>query len=156
MEAISDEQLISRLIDSPHKFHEDVGLIWQRVFEFPRSLGESVTWRKYKPTIAEVHALGCDRQAVKKASSPDKNPAWTYIGAITAHVEEVRAIETRRGHGFEVEHKPINEHGVDEGIYHAEISYRIAEGQPFDKNDKTELKDMIQSVFGLLEEHICR
>ena len=109
VEEIPADHYVSRHIDLPHKYADDAGLIWQRVFEFPGGVGESVVWRQYKPSVAEVHALGCDRQDLKRSQYPEKNPPWTYIGAMTAQVQQLRAIETRRGHGFVVEHKPTRE-----------------------------------------------
>lgn len=155
VEEIPADHYVSRHIDLPHKYADDAGLIWQRVFEFPGGVGESVVWRQYKPSVAEVHALGCDRQDLKRSQYPEKNPPWTYIGAMTAQVQQLRAIETRRGHGFVVEHKPLDDDGSDQGIYHAEITYKVHPDNPLNKNDKTELKELIQRVFGPLDTHVC-
>lgn len=155
VEEIPGHHSVSRLIDLPFRYSLDVGLIWQKVFEFPRNMGESVVWRYHRHSIEEVHALGCDRQNLKRLMHPEKTPPWTYIGAITTHVQQVRAIVTNRGHGFVVRHKPYEDDGTDQGVFHAEISYRIKPDSPFNGADKTELKDLIQSVFWPLDSHLC-
>lgn len=148
IEHIPGEDAVSRWVDSPRLFQPDEGLIWRCVFEFPGGNGESVVWRKYKPTIEDVHALGCNRQSVQRLKNPDKSPPWTYTGAITSLARKIRELESR-GNGFLVEHKP------EEGVYHAEISFRVADAASFTKNDKTILKGLLKDVFGRLEACEC-
>lgn len=145
VEQIPDSDDLSRHIDFPHKYRSDEDLIWPNVFEFPNGNKESLVWRKYKPTIEEVHGLGCEREAAKKASKPE----WSYKGAITTTAGSIRSIKSKRGHGFKVAHEPI------EGIYHAEIERANDPDAPFNKNDKNELRDMLKSAFGPLEPYSC-
>lgn len=146
MEQIPDNDSLSRHIDFPHKYRPDEDLIWwPAVFEFPDGKGESLVWRKYKPTIEEVHALGCEREAKKKESKPD----WLYKGAITTKAGSIRSIKNSRGHGFRVAHEPT------EGIYHAEIARSNDPAMTFNKNDKNELREMLKDVFGPMAPHSC-
>lgn len=144
VEDIPGEDLISRHLDSPHKYTSEIGLIWPCVFQFNGGHGESVVWRKYKPEIGEVHQLGCERQKVKRGV----NSGWTYEGAITSATQAIRGLRSR-GHGFQVLHVPT------EGKHHAEISYAIAAGQELKKADKTALKGLIKEVFEEPEQHTC-
>lgn len=147
VEEIPSEDCVSRHIDSPHKWHPDERkFLDERVFEFPApDYVESLVWRKYKPTLAEVHALGCERQQVKRAVKP----SWTYEGAITAEVGAIRAIRNQAGDGFALTHSP------DEGQYHVHIGYSLVEGQDRIRQRRSDLKERLLKVFSPLEAHVC-
>jgi hypothetical protein len=147
VEDIPDEQLVSRHIDSPHKWKpEEREFVEERLFEFPKpDEAESLVWRKYAPTLDAVHKLGCGRQQEKRATKPN----WTYEGAITTHVAAIRSIQTKDGHGFSVVHAP------DEGIWHAHVCYRKQDGQEFNRVHKMDLKEHLRGVFSDLEPHTC-
>ncbi|CAN7779848.1 hypothetical protein LJR084_008128 [Variovorax sp. LjRoot84] len=144
VEHIPDEDVVSRLIDAPHKVSADDELKWECVFEFPAGQPESVVWRKYKPAIDDVHRSGCERQKTKRVDKP----AWTYKGAISSAVGSIRAIRNARGHGFQVLHEP------SEGQEHAEVAYLVG-GDALQKNDKTELKSMLRDAFADQDPHDC-
>jgi hypothetical protein len=134
-EVIPDEDYISRLLDWPSMYEEGgKGLLAANLFfTFPDGQPESVVWRKYAPAEADVHAIGCQREAVKRVSKPHAR----YTGCRTAHVGTVRAYRTARGHGFSVAHEP------SEGIHHAEVAYRAANeatATSLKKADKGELR----------------
>jgi len=120
-------------------------LIWVNVFMFKtdRNFTESVVWRKYAPSIADAHALGCHKQKVDR----DAGKNCTYFGALTGRVEEVRRIRSKTGARFQVLHVPV------EGNYHAEISY--LHDRDLTKNDKAELKGEIKKKFLARSEHTC-
>ena len=74
-------------------------------------------------------------------------PEMRYVGFISATAGDVRQIQTRAGHGFNVIHEP------DEGQHHAEITYRPANGLPtekMNKGEKNELKLALRYAFGAL------
>ena len=148
VEAIPDDDEVSRHIDSPFRFSSaERKLIERNVFEFPSADGnrESLVWRKYKPTIAELHVMGCERQAHKRRTNSD----WTYEGAITIVVGVARQLRNSRGHVFLVEHD------LEEGIHHVSIFFFHPEGYELKKADKSELKDMLVKAFGPIERHSC-
>lgn len=72
----------------------------------------------------------------------------SYEGFISTVVKSVLGIKTNRGHGFEVRHAP------DEGMHHAEVSYKEGEGG-LQRIDKAELRLALQKVFGPLLSHQC-
>jgi hypothetical protein len=148
IEAIPDEDEVSRHIDSPLRFSAaEQRLIERQVFQFPSDDGnrESLIWRKYKPTLAELHAMGCERQAHKRTT----NPGWTYEGAITIVVGAIRQLRNRMGNGFVVEHDP------EEGTHHVTIRFSIPEGYGLKKAEKSELKDMLVRAFRPIDRHSC-
>lgn len=141
VEYIPDADNVARLIDRPHKYDDVKQVLWENAFAFPKGDGESVCWEKYAKPPEGVHALGREWQARKRPTKP----AMTYMGYLEAVVGPIRAFNTRRGHGFVVVHEP------SEGIHHAEVQYRIADGNSsLDKNDKSELKIAIKGLFGSL------
>lgn len=145
-EDIPDEHEVSRHIDSPHKWKlEEQEFVEASLFEFPSGQSESLVWRKYAPDLATVHNLGCERQQTKRVTKP----SWTYVGAITASVASIRAIQTTAGHGFTVEHAP------EEGIWHAHVSIRAGAGGAPNKAHKMDLKEHLRCVFSALEAHSC-
>ena len=148
IEAIPHEDEVSRYIDSPLRFSAaERKLIETNIFQFPSADGnrESLIWRKYKPTLAELHAMGCARQAQKRV----QNSTWTYEGAITAVVGAVRRLRNSRGNGFVVEHDP------EEGIHHVTIRFLRREGYELRRAEKSELKDMLVKVFRPIDRHSC-
>ena len=150
VEQIPDADQVSRHVDHPHKITDGGELLWQHIFLFSSGV-ESVVWRRYCPTIEEVHRLGCANQDAKRALGR----AATYKGAITSVVEQIRALKSAKGHGFRVEHRPEN----DQGIHHAEIELAfnagLAEGAKPPKSEVSELKRMIHGIWGQLEAHEC-
>lgn len=140
VEEIPGAAVVTRLIDAPRMYEAVQGLIWNQVFEFPNSVGESVNWDRYAPLPDAVHELGRQRQETKK----EVRPEFLYAGFISAVTDNVRGIRTARGHGFEVEHVP------SEGIHHAEVRYAPCVDVPLQKSDRGELKLALQKKFGLL------
>jgi hypothetical protein len=150
VEEIPPEDSVSRHIFWPHKFDEVKGVIWQSAFMFSGiDEAESVVWRKYKPQIEDVQALGCEQQSRKKAQSPDAR--FRYEGAITANVGAIRTISTARGFGFEVRHEPSG----GQGRHHAEIRRRRSGDETPKKSDRADLLVSLKNVFGKLEPHSC-
>ncbi len=148
IEDIPDDDEVSRHIDSPLRFSAaERKLIEGNVFQFPSADGnrESLIWRKYKPTLAELHAMGCERQAHKRMT----HTAWTYEGAITIVVRAVRQLRNRNRNGFVVEHDPV------EGIHHVTIRFCCPVGYELKKAEKSELKDMLVRAFRPIDEHSC-
>ena len=146
VEEIPDGDDISRHIDFPHKYNDAKELLWPNAFMFSSGAGESVVWRRYKPTINDVHELACERQLLKR----EQKPSWTYVGAITTSAGLVRGIKNRRGNGFAVAHHPED----DQGQYHAEIHRRAGENAII-KSEKAELLLMLTEVFGPLDHCVC-
>lgn len=109
---------------------------------------ESVYWRRYAPSINDVHERGCSLQA-KWIGTGSKQ---IYEGARTAVVERIRSIRSERGHRFEVIHYP-----QDSDRAHAHVAIVRASGkvQGLNKNDKLELVRLIAVCFTNFEPHIC-
>jgi hypothetical protein len=146
VEEILPEDQVSRHIDAPHKWKvAEAAFEEQRLFEFPGDKAESVVWRKYVPLLAEVHRMGCERQAQKR----EKRPDYTYVGAITSTAAAIRAIRVKDGHGFQLEHEP------DEGQWHVHLSYLRRPGAEFTRVHKMDLKEHLRNVFSQLEAHTC-
>lgn len=146
VEEIPAGDCVTRIVDSPHKWRpEEREFVDATLFEFPGGEPESVVWRKYKPDIADVHSMGCERQREKRAAGRD---SWTYEGAITAQVKAIRDIATPEG-GFAVEHAP------DEGQWHVHVSMRAADGVKLNKAHKMNLKEHLRRAFTALEAHKC-
>jgi hypothetical protein len=137
VEHVPNEEAISRLIYYPRMYEAYEGLIWQVVFEFPKSTCESVVWRRYAPGVEDVHTIGKDIEEQKKLRRPDVR----YVGFISAHVGDVRSIRTANGHSFTVMHEP------SEGRHHAHVCYNSACERDLTKNDKNELKMMLRKTF---------
>jgi hypothetical protein len=144
-ELIPDEDDVSRHLFGPSMGSHGTDLIWDVVFMFKkdRSFRESVVWRKYAVTLADVHALGCNKQHKDRA----EGKAMTYLGALTSNVGRIRQIRSKSGARFQVYHAP------EEGIQHAEIRY--FHDSPLTKNDKAELKNGIRKEFYERSEHRC-
>ena len=148
VEAIPGEDLVSRLVDSPHKWSRaERHFVEARLFEFPSQKPESVVWRKYASEIAAVHALGCAMQATKR----EANPNWTYEGAVSTKVSAIRDIKNQAGDGFFVEHVP------EEGQHHAHVGYVLSAGGENLKNRKIDLKEFLRNAFFAagFEQHEC-
>lgn len=153
IEEIPNDDTVSRLVDFPHKYNEDRELIWESVFAFTKSkgqyTGESVNWSKYCATPDEIHALGCAWQRAKR----ERVPTMEYVGYMVAGVADIRAVNNRRGHSFQVIHDPDG----NQGQHHAEIRYlqSATEGVPFESGDREELKLALRKEFGPLVPHKC-
>jgi hypothetical protein len=148
-EDIPSEDAVSRMIDSPEKWSpEEKKFIDERVFLFktPDEV-ESVVWRKYAPEIADVHAIGCARQAEKRLN--EAHSSWTYEGAASAAVSAIRSIQNIKGDHLEVSHAP------DEGIHHAHLELRFLAGNDFRKQRKADLKEAVRNLFSVMEAHRC-
>jgi len=149
VETIPSEDAVSRMIDSPEKWSpEEQKFIDERVFLFktPDEV-ESVVWRKYASAIADVHVIGCGRQAEKRRS--EAHSSWTYEGATTAPVSAVRSIQNIKGDRVEVSHAP------DEGIHHAHLELHFSDGKDFRKQRKADLKEAVRNLFSVIEAHRC-
>jgi len=120
-------------------------LIWQNVFMFrtEHNCCESLAWRKYAPSIADVHNLGCSKQRNDRAAGRNS----TYFGALTGNAGNVRNLRSKNGGRFEILHAP------DEGIHHVHITFQNVER--LTKSDKTELKVLIRGQFAARSEHQC-
>lgn len=140
-EDISDGDTISRLVEFPRTYDAERDMILEAIFEFPNGDGESVVWRNYAATPSDVHKLGIDWEIEKRERKPDMR----YVGFIDTRTRDVRAIRTRRGYGFMVEHDPSN----GQGQHHAEIRYG-ATYRDMKKADRGELKISLRGVFGAL------
>lgn len=148
VEAILGSDLVSRLVDSPHKWSRaERRFVEVSLFEFPSQQPESVVWRKYASKIAAVHALGCAMQATKR----EANPNWTYEGAVSTKVSAIRDIKNLAGDGFFVEHVP------EEGQHHAHVGYVFSAGPENLKKRKIDLKEFLRNAFfaGGVEQHEC-
>jgi len=147
-EDIPDSDTVSRLVDFPRMYVEAKGLIWNHIFQFPGGECESVVWARYAPTSADVHRLGCEREATKRQG----NPEMRYVGFVSSTAGGIRGIMTARGHGFTVNHAPR------EGRHHAEVCYSPASQNgitDLKKADKGELRAALRNVFGELAQHSC-
>jgi hypothetical protein len=153
IEEIPNDDTVSRLVDFPHKYSEDRELIWESIFAFTKSrgqyTGESVNWSKYCATPDAIHALGCEWQRKKR----ERVPTTRYVGYTVGGVGNVRGVNNRRGHSFQVIHDPLD----NQGQHHAEIRYLRCSGPevPFESSDREELKFALQRQFGPLVPHEC-
>ena len=122
---------------------DDNDILWNNVFQFPTSAGvtESLIWRKYAPTIVDVHSLGCSRQAAARAKGRNSN----YFGAITGNAGDIRSLKSATGISFTIDHVPA------EGMEHAHISFTAGS----EKNDRNSLKVMLQTKFSSVDTHLC-
>jgi hypothetical protein len=143
-EIIPDLDSVSRLLFAPTMRREDSDIFWENVFQFPTIAGgcESVIWRKYAETIADVHDLGCEKQAADRNKGRNQS---TYFGAITGNVGEIKSIRSANGIGFTIVHVP------EEGKFHAHVAFSPGSK----KNDRAELKVLLKSKFSALEAHTC-
>lgn len=146
VEFIDDSEKVSRQLDRPHKYDPLRGVLWENAFMFSNG-AESLVWRNHKPSIEEVHELGCMRQASKRSTKPE----WSYVGSITTTAGQIRAIETARGHRLGVEHHPED----GQGAHHAEVKLRPMDGVSIKRNDRSELRLMLERAFGPIERHTC-
>lgn len=148
VEAIPGRDLVSRLVDSPHKWSRaEQHFVEANLFAFPAQKPESVVWRKYASEIAAVHAMGCAMQAAKRVA----NPNWSYEGAVSTKVSAIRDIENQAGDRFFVEHVP------EEGQHHAHVGYVLSAGGENLKTRKIDLKEFLRNAFleSGFEQHEC-
>jgi hypothetical protein len=85
------------------------------------------------------------RSVVLQAADREKGRTSTYIGAITGNVGAIRALRSASGKSFTVRHVP------DEGEEHAHVGF----SPDAKKNDRNQLKFLLSSRFGPLENHSC-
>lgn len=151
IEEIPDNEIVSRSIEFPHMYDPISGKLSDlHTFAFPSNSGypngrpESVIWRRYVPSIRDVHAIGLAKVArdnVERELGKQKE----YRGVISSTVGSIRRVQNRRGHGLDVEHEP------SEAPYHAQVFLRIADGQELKKVDKAELRMMLFQCFSPVE-----
>jgi hypothetical protein len=136
-EFIPDLDDIHRQVDHPRMFDESTkGLLYEKVFEFPKGEHESVVWGKYA-TELQTHKLGLKRIAMKQ------NPKNRYEGFISSTAGAVRSIQLPRGHGFSVSHRPLpNE------VSHTGIEFKPAEGITLTRIEKNDLRMLLLRNFG--------
>lgn len=143
IEEIPDGDTVAKSIFFPKDFNTLRELIWESLFQFPtnketnKPYGESVIWEKYAATTTDKHSIGL----LIAENRREKNPNCSYEGYTTSLTQIIRQIQNSNGHGFDVEHKP------EEGIYHAEILYKVDPDKELKKSDKTELKGYLTKVF---------
>lgn len=149
---IPDKDELSRLIFARLVSPEDLDYIELNPFEFPSDLvrtdyhrAESVVWRAIFASDDEVNALGCAKEAVKRAAGKDQ----LYLGARTATAGAIRAQKTTRGHEFAVKHYP------KEGDWHAHIIVMERSDIKYDKQDRSDVRALMQDVFGPRRDHRC-
>jgi hypothetical protein len=115
---------------------------------------ESVFWRKYAPSVVDLHQRGCDIESQKKARAAQQSkPFQPYIGARYVIVSHVTACVTARGFSLQVIHLPENGDRA-----HSHIAIVPVDGQVPSKiksNDKTELAACLLEKFGDLHWHRC-
>lgn len=150
-EHVPNEDTINRAIFFPQHKNFDAASVFQFGADENGSRRESVVWRKYAQTMADVHAIGCAIQVAMNARRAGRGRPEDvrYQGSIETQVGRVRGIQSGRGHGFDVNHEP------DEGIAHAEIAMRAAPNLQLHINDLQELRDRLFNLFGSLVAHAC-
>jgi hypothetical protein len=146
VEVIEDDEAVSRQLDSPQMYNEHDGVLWKTAFMFSTPV-ESLVWRKYKAAISEVHEFGCTRQLQMRLAKA----GWSYAGSITTLAGRIRSIKTARGHGLLVVHRPED----GQGQHHAEVELQPMDGLEIKKNDRSELRLMLQDVFDPIDGHRC-
>ena len=144
-EEVPNDEDSSRLLFAPLMEVPNGELVWQNVFQFQSKYGccESLVWRRYAPTIADVHAIGCGKQWADRAAERTQ----TYTGALTANIGVVRNLRSLKGGRFLIEQVP------DEGEWHLHICFDQAHS--LTRNDKTELKKHIKDAFAERSGHTC-
>lgn len=152
IEPIPDSDQISRGCSVPP------GVDAESVFVFKSDSSgarvESVIWRKYAPTLMEVHERGCARtkSASEKRAADGKDPK-IYMGSMTSLVRPIRLIRTGRGFGFAVVHLPEN--GDNSHAHICMEAVTASSMNDLKKNDRRELIHLLFKEFGKLEPHSC-
>lgn len=150
---IPNEDTVSRHIFAPRMIGPAAEFVWAEVFQFPASegLAESVAWRAVASSDSEVHSLGCDKQARDRARAEAKGQTGpTYRGFINANVGAIRSQRVTSGHRFSVTHAPA------EGDWHGEVAVVLAAGTTkLSKQDKQDVRAIMEEVFGNLNAHTC-
>lgn len=152
-EYVPDECVVNRNIFWPNMY--DAGVMDKRgrfSFQYKNNKRvESVIWRKYKPRLESVHALGCAKQYEDNRNRQGKKPRQ-YKGTIDGEVRDIRGITCLGGHTVEVIHEP------SEGTHHAHLQIAL-NGQTdipkINKNEFNDLRDELTKVFSELREHTC-
>ncbi len=126
--------------------------VWHEVFGFPSDIrpeydrAESAVWRKVVPDDAEVNRMGCHYAAAERA----KGKRVEYRGHIDSTAGTVRSKKTAKGHYFKVE--PFPEEGGD---WHLHIYVIVPKDVSWSKNDKNDLRALMQEAFSPLKPHQC-
>lgn len=150
IEAIPDEDKVSRAIfDAPDNVISDLFVFTYDSVRDERA--ESVYWRRYAPTIEDVHTRGC-RLETKFRSAGRATALRTYIGARSAHVAALRSVRSQRGHELAVVHVPQD---GDLAHAHIAISPNGCRVKKIKQNDKVELAELALRCFGDLERYRC-
>lgn len=146
IESILASDEVSRHVFFPFMF-ENYEIFWKKVFLFKtdNKYCESVVWRKYAPSIIDVHVLG----NIKVTKDRLTHESREYRGAYTCLVTLIRNINTANNISIEVEHDPSN----DQGRHHSHLKLLIPENinKP-KKNDRSEIVLKLKHVFEPLEE----
>lgn len=151
-EEIPNDAQVCRLVDRPRMLDIYNNLIYENIFAFPsnedpeQNERESLVWTKYAIPPEEVHCIGCEREMAKRRVRADMR----YGGYIAAAVGAIRGKSTARGHGYFVEHVPI-----EAKLYHAEVGLKPAGGEKLKKTDKDELRFVLREIFSPLVGHTC-
>jgi hypothetical protein len=148
IETIPSSDFVSRHLFEPSMRKADRELVWENVFMFQskNSFKESIVWRRYAPTIEQVHALGCSKQY----NDQEIGKKTIYIGALTANAGSILGLKSKNGFQYAIVHDPSD----GQGIHHAHVQFDISCGEP-GKNDKLELKVLLKDVFSQIENHSC-
>ena len=139
---VDDADFVSRSIFEPLMSWDEQRVIFNKIFEFPDGVPESVIWRKIVKQDGAVHQMGKNAEAAKRSRGSNAS----YIGFSSATSQAVRQIKllANDGHGFDVVHAP------DEGAYHAHIQYKFANGLTYGqigKSRRQELKFVLSKLF---------
>lgn len=123
--------------------------IWHEIFVFPSDAGrvESVVWRSVIITDAELNNLGCAEAADARANG---KPAIEYRGSMTARAGDITQLKTTRGHGFSLHHVP-----EDGRKWHVHIKVEEAPNTTVSKNDKSDIRALMQKEFLPFYPHVC-
>lgn len=148
VESIPSGDNISRHLYYPFMYKNN-DFLWNKIFTFSErnKFCDSVVWRKYIPSIQEVHALGCEKVKIDKLQHPNRE----YSGAFTGAVNDIRNIKTDNNIQLDVEHDQSN----GQGIHHAHLKLLLPEdmNKP-SRNDRVEIFSKLPLIFEPLEEYI--
>jgi hypothetical protein len=117
------------------------------LFQFPedadpeKNRTESVVWREICVEDCQVHGVGA--QIAIQQNKPDR--ARTYEGFRTTTAGTIRAQRTTRGHTFDVTPYPA------EGDWHAHIHMIIVPNAGYSKNDRSDVRALMDQIFGALQ-----
>jgi len=106
---------------------------------------ESAVCRNVKPSVDEVHQLGCQIEAAARAANRDRR----YLGCLESTAGTIRSKKTTKGHGFDVRRY------TKEGDWHLHIKVLIAHGMAYGKHDKSDVRALMREAFPTLISHSC-